>query len=270
MRSPAFIAKSVAIAALLLCGALPAVGQAAAPKWYTVSGGVLTIQPNNTTANVAGIGDSFRQFGSNGALVITCLVFGGGTSTQNGAGVAGTASLTVFAQIGGLFAARPCTASGSLGTGCTLGFTTSSTTSPVSFTSTLPFPVQLGQLGTTNIATITRPSLLYSFAGSCVLAGTASAFTAPNLQVFLTNGAAAPANASKECSGTAPATLQGLVTPFPQSQLGSGTLSGTQGTSPSQTSTLAGTLEIWRVPAAVTLTSASQICTAMAVLLTTA
>ena len=255
---------------IIMLSATAISAQAAAPKWFTVSGGVLTIQPNNTTANVAGVGDSLTVTAAAGALILKCLIFNGGTTTQNGAGVAGTDSLTVFGQIGGLFAAKPCSVGGLVGPGCTAGFTTTSTSSPAAFTSTLPFPTQLGQLGTANIDTITNPSFLVTFGGSCAVGGTTEAFSAPSLQAFLSNSAGSPANASKECTGTAPATLQASITPFPKTQLGSGTLNGTQGTAATLTTALGGTIELWRVPAAVSLTSANQVCTALAVLLTTA
>ena len=260
----------LAIAGSVLAMA-PAIGQADAPKWFTLDGGVETIVPNGTGANFAGVGDNFTMVSANGTIVVTCLVFTGGTITQNGAGIVGSDSTTVFGQIGGLYAAKPCTVTGLLGGGCTAGFAASATTTPVAFTTSLPWATVLAQLAGTNIDKITKPSVLITFAGGCAVAGSSLAFSAPLLQAFLTNLVAPPANRVKECNNvTAPQTLQETFTPFPQSQLGSGTLNGTQGTNPTATTALGGTIEIWKVPAAVSLTSGNMDCTGLAVLLTTA
>ena len=254
----------LAVAPVLVVAAFavaPAVGQASSLKWFNVTGGVLSQITNSTNRNVASVGDHFRLFGLNDQITSDCLVFNGGTITQPGVGGNGSDSLTVFAAI-----TPPCPAGGALGSGCTTVFSILTQASPA-FKGNNPFPSTLVQLTGKRVDRIDHPTFIITFNGTCLAAGTSSAFAATNLLAFVGDNAAPPANSSKECNNaTVPNTGLLTITSVSQALGGSGTLVGTQGTT--GTSGLSGTVAVWTVPSAVTLTSAAQPCTGLAALLT--
>jgi hypothetical protein len=261
--------------AVVVFAAMPAAGQAANLKWFSLANGVLTLLPTTAT-NVVSAGDHIRTVASGGTVDISCLEFSAGTVTNPvlpSPGGNGFDSLTIFAQLPTAYPALPC--SGTIGgVACTLGFTTLSTGAPHPvFKSTLPFATNLVQLGTRNVDIINAPSFLLTFGSTCPgIGGTSLAYAAPSFLLPLTNlNTPVPANATAVCSGTIPSTLTGHILPGTVAQGGSGTLEGTQGTPRTTTATLDGTIDLWKVTNAVTvLTPTAQACTGLAALLTTA
>jgi hypothetical protein len=268
-----FVLAAASVLAIVAFAAIPAVGQAANVKWFSLVNGVLTLLPTTAT-NVVSAGDNFRLT-SGGVVIIKCLVFNAGTVTNPvlpSPGGNGFDSLTIFAQLPKAYPALPCNGTVA-GTACTAGFTTLSTGAPNPvFKSTLPFATSLAQLGTQNVDNINAPSFLLTFGPACPgFGGTSVAFAAPSLLVPLTNlNSPVPVNATAVCSSTIPSTLTAHVLPGTVAQGGSGTLQGTQGTPTTTTSSLDGTVDLWKVTSTITLTPTAQACTGLAVLLTTA
>jgi hypothetical protein len=266
------VLAAASVLAIVAFAAIPAVGQAANVKWFSLVNGVLTLLPTTAT-NVVSAGDSFHL--ASGLASIKCLIFNAGTVTNPvlpSPGGNGFDSLTLFGQLPRAYPALPC--SGVVGgTACTAGFTTLSTGAPNPvFKSTLPFATSLAQLGTQNVDNITAPSFLLTFGAACPgVGGTSVGFAAPTLLVPLTNlNSPVPVNATAVCSGTIPSTLTAHVLPGTVAQGGSGTLQGTQGTPPTTTGSLDGTVDLWKVTNTITLTPTAQACTGLAALLTTA
>jgi hypothetical protein len=262
------------VLAVVAFAAMPAVGQAANLKWFSLVNGVLTLLPTTAT-NIVSAGDNFHFVGLSGAATSLCLVFNAGTVTNPvlpSPGGNGFDSLTIFAQLPTAYPALPCKGMVA-NTACPIGFTTLSTGAPNPvFKSTLPFATSLAQLGTQNVDNIRAPSFLLTFGAACPgVGGTSVAFAAPNLLVPLTNlNSPVPVNATAVCSGTVPSTLTAHVLPGTVAQGGSGTLQGTQGTAATTTMALDGTFDLWKVTNTITLTPTAQACTGLAALLTTA
>jgi hypothetical protein len=257
--------------AVVAFAAIPAVGQAANLKWFSLVNGVLTLLPTTAT-NVVSAG-GFHQ--ASPGISVRCLVFNAGTVTNPvlpSPGGNGFDSLTIFAQLPTAYPALPC--NGTVGgVGCTAGFTTLSTGAPNPvFKSTLPFATNLAQLGTQNVDLIHAPSFLWTFGAACPgIGGTSVSFAVPSLLVPLTNlNSPVPVNATAVCSGTIPSTVTAHILPGTVAQGGSGTLQGTQGTPATTTLSLDGTVDLWKVTNTITLTPTAQACTGLAALLTTA